>query len=374
MKTKRLDPTLVECSEQHPMEFWQHYRWQDGKPVCPYCHSNDKQYNCSDGRYKCGHCKKRYSAFVGTVFQNTKLDIKKIVKGILFLFVMQSVSAVELSSYLNVNYDTAYLFLKRLQMAAKQDMKLSCEVAIDEVYMGGKWKNKHYRRKRDILSTNGIISSSRTHFTPAEAALGMDICKRPVYGGNDRKHIFLEQMSYRFDRKDVARIFGQHTENVSVCVSDDSSLYKDWISPLEVNNHSKKQYATENGLSSNRIEGVFSHLRTWFRSAHGHCKEKYLQLYLNWFVFKWNHRELSFRDMFGALMGYITRGVCRYRDVRQYDALSMYREREQRLRLDMQRQLKVLKEILHAKLAKAALWHNQWYTLDVHNNLVPTHG
>lgn len=140
MKTKRLSESLVDYIDNHADEFWLQYRWKDGKPVCPYCNSLDKQYHCSDGRYKCGHCNKRYSSVVGTAFQNTKLTMKTIVKGIFFLFVTRSASAVMLSSYLNVNNDTAYFFLKRMQMATKQDFKLSGKIAMDEVYMGGKWR------------------------------------------------------------------------------------------------------------------------------------------------------------------------------------------------------------------------------------------
>lgn len=165
MKTKRLSESLVDYIDNHADEFGLQYRWKDGKPVCPYCNSLDKQYHCADGRYKCGHCNKRYSSLVGTAFQNTKLALKTILKGIFFLLVTRSCSAVALSSYLNVNYDTAYFFIKRMQMATKQDIKLFGQIAMDEVYMGGKWRNKHYRKKRAILKENAIILPNRSILT-----------------------------------------------------------------------------------------------------------------------------------------------------------------------------------------------------------------
>ena len=373
MKTKRLSKSLVDYIDNHADEFWLQYRWKDGKPVCPYCNSLDKQYHCSDGRYKCGHCNKRYSSVVGTAFQNTKLTMKTIVKGIFFLFVTRSASAVMLSSYLNVNNDTAYFFLKRMQMASKQDFKLSGEIAMDEVYMGGKWRNKHYRKKRAILKENAIIPQTQDRFNRKEAALGMDVCKRPVYGGNDKQHIFLEQMPSHFDSNDLKQSFDRHSENVTTCISDDSKLYNDWGTPLEVNSHSKKQYQTKNGLSSNSIEGVFSHLRTFMR-AHIHCKEKYLQLYLNWFVFKWNHRKQSYQEMFGALVDCLAKGTCRYKDVLEYDALKKYREREAQIKQNIQKQLQVLKEALQMEVVKYVEWNGRWYTIENINNLVPTDG
>lgn len=371
MKTKRLDQSLLYCTEQEAEKFWLQYRWKDGKPVCPYCGSYDKQYHCADGRYKCGHCKKRYSSMVGTAFQNTKLKMQTIVRGILFLLVTRCSSAIALSANLDITYDTAYFFIKRMQMATKQHIKLSGKVAMDEVYAGGKWRNKHYRKKRAILQENAIIPPNQEHFNRTEAALGRDIDKRPVYGGNDGQHIFLEQMCYHFDSDDLKRSFEQHTNNVTICISDDSALYNNWHTPLEVNSHSKKQYRTENGLSSNAIEGTFSHLRTFSR-AHIHCKEKYLQLYLNWFTFKWNHRKLSYNDMFGALVECLAKGVCRYRDIRQYDALEQYREREKQLKQAVQKQLQTLKEVLQTGVFQTVEWHGRQRTLEDINNLVPT--
>ena len=373
MKTKRLSKSLVEYIDNHADEFWLRYRWKDGKPVCPYCHSLDKQYHCANGRYKCGHCNKRYSSLVGTAFQNTKLAMKTILKGIFFLLVTRSCSAVVLSSYLNVNYDTAYFFIKRMQMATEQDVKLSGKIAMDEVYMGGRWRNKHYRKKRAILKENAIILPEQEHFNRTEAALGMDICKCPVYGGNDTQHIFLEQMPSCFDSNDIKQSFAQHTEDVTVCVSDDSKLYNDWSAPLEVNSHSKKQYKTENGLSSNAIEGVFSHLHTFIR-AHIHCKDKYLQLYLNLFTFKWNHRERSYQEMFGALVGYLAKGRCCYRDIQEYDALKKYREREQQRKQTILQQWQTVKETLQTGLFRAVIWNGRSYTIKDINDLVSTSG
>ena len=51
-------------------------RWVDGVVTCPYCGCTHC-YNCKDGRYTCKQCNKRFSVLVGTIFQNTKLPLKK---------------------------------------------------------------------------------------------------------------------------------------------------------------------------------------------------------------------------------------------------------------------------------------------------------
>ncbi len=51
-------------------------RWANGA-YCPYC-GGTRVYNFSDGRtHKCGDCRKRFSIKVGTIFEDTKLPLRK---------------------------------------------------------------------------------------------------------------------------------------------------------------------------------------------------------------------------------------------------------------------------------------------------------
>ena len=337
----RLSKALPGYTDEQAEEVWKCYRWKDGKPVCPFCHSQDRQYACKSGKYsgkyKCAHCNRRYSSFSGTVFQYTKLSFAQIMRGLIFLLQQKAESAIKLANIMGVNYDTAYFFIKRLQMATHQDIKLSGIVAMDEVYLGGRWKNKHLLERLKIVHDNDIIPKDQTWFTQSEAAQGMSVSRCPVFGENDGEHIWLQQLPSRFDSDDLKEIFERTCTDVTLCVSDDPPLYNGWKVPLEINCHSKKQYRTPNGHSSNAIEGVFAHLRRRIEAVHIHCAEKYLQLYLNWFSFTWNYRKQSLLERLAALMRYISSRICPFRNVLAYDALAKYRERD-RLREESDRQ------------------------------------
>ena len=51
-------------------------RWKDGDVVCPFC----GKHHCTkrtDGRYHCTGCKANFSVTVGTIFENTKISLRK---------------------------------------------------------------------------------------------------------------------------------------------------------------------------------------------------------------------------------------------------------------------------------------------------------
>lgn len=51
-------------------------RWGDGEAVCPYCGCTHT-YMTAEGRYICKECSKHFSVTVGTIFENTKISLRK---------------------------------------------------------------------------------------------------------------------------------------------------------------------------------------------------------------------------------------------------------------------------------------------------------
>ena len=327
MRVKQADLTIPYITT-HAEELWLHLRYPDGEPVCPYCGQKTKQYRCNDGRYKCNHCNLRYSSRVGTAFHNTKLTTAQIMLCLYIVLSQPAVSGITVARQAGISYNASYAFLKRVQLATEQTAVLTGVVAVDEVYLGGKWKYIHYQRKLRILRALGLIGDDDHRFTTSQALQGIDKYKHPVFGGNDGERIFLLQMPSDFDKACITEAYEAHTRGVSVCVSDDSLLYTDWADTHEVNNHSKHEYRSHKGHSSNPIEGTFGHYRTSFRCGHVHCCEKYVQLYLNLFVFKWNNRRNSFYAMMANMIACIAHKRYRYKDIKEYDGLQKYRIRD----------------------------------------------
>ena len=51
-------------------------RWGDGAVVCPYCGCSHT-YMTKEGRFICKECSKHFSVTVGTIFENTKVSLRK---------------------------------------------------------------------------------------------------------------------------------------------------------------------------------------------------------------------------------------------------------------------------------------------------------
>ena len=315
MKIKKSDMNLIHIIE-NAEEIWLRFRWKDGLPVCPYCERKTKQYHCKGNRYKCNHCNRKYSSRVNTVFQNSKLSTTQIVCAIFIVLAENAISASNLARIIHVSYNTSWFLVKRLQHALNQDTPISGIIALDEVYLGGKWRNKHWKRKLELLHYWGIIPPEQQYFNKSEASQAMNLSKTPVLGGSNGSVIFLKILPNNFDAKNIKTLLEKHTKDVDLFISDDSSLYNGISN--EINCHSRKQYISPNGYSSNSIEGTFSHYKKYFWCAATHCKDYYLQLYLDLFVFKWNTRNCTMEESWSCLFGCITKTTCRYKDIREY--------------------------------------------------------
>ena len=87
--------------------------------------------------------------------------------------------------------------------------------------------------------------------------------------------------------------------------TDQSPLYNSFPYPRSVCNHTKNQYRSDDGYSSNPIENHFTHLRRMWYGIYQWFSRKYCQGYLNEFCFRYNHRRLKLVEKFQALFSLI---------------------------------------------------------------------
>lgn len=94
-------------NHKHCIKILEKVRWDD-KPHCPYCHSPKCSKMESENRYHCATCNSSYSVTVGTIFHNTRLDLRKWFEAIsLLLNPNIDISARELARRIHINKDTA---------------------------------------------------------------------------------------------------------------------------------------------------------------------------------------------------------------------------------------------------------------------------
>ena len=137
-------------------------RWGDGAAVCPYCGSTHT-YICKDGRYICKGCQRKFSVTVGTIFENTKISLRKWFMAMYLISShKKGVSSCLLARDIKVTQKTAWFILHKVRgLYGQSDATvLSKEVEMDEMYLGGRETNKHESKK--VEGTQGRSTKTKT--------------------------------------------------------------------------------------------------------------------------------------------------------------------------------------------------------------------
>lgn len=316
----------------HAKEIFNRLRWPNGVR-CPYC-GEVHCWNLKSGMHKCSKCGKRFSDTSNTIFHGTKIPISYWLVALYLLTMGKGCSSEELAAYAGITQKSAWFLLHKLRFAFNPDGTiLEGDVAVDEVYLGGKWSSIILPKKIDILKRYGLWYEGDKERTWHKKNIRRAIAeyKQPVYGMNDGKNIVLMAVPNRFDSKDLLDITLKHTGNIQHLVSDQSILYKEiaetGIDVVQMN-HSKGEF--HNGeFSSNRIEGTFSHLKRRYRCNYVRPEKKYIQLYLNEFCFRWNHRDNTSLERLNDAIGLcVIRGRVTYKDICNYNWKNSYHQRK----------------------------------------------
>ncbi len=107
------------ADEQVCIDHLRAIRWKDGA-YCPHCGSM-KVYHFSDHRtHKCGDCRQRFSIKVGTIFEDTKLPLRKWFMAIWMVTShTKGIASTQLAKDLKITQKSAWFVLHRLRHAAR---------------------------------------------------------------------------------------------------------------------------------------------------------------------------------------------------------------------------------------------------------------
>jgi transposase-like protein len=103
------------------LEFLEQQRWGN-EVFCPHC-GNSKTYRFSDGkRFKCASCREQFTAKVGTIFEDSKISLKKWYIAIyLVISNKKGISSHHLAKEIKVTQKTAWFMLQRIRFALGMD-------------------------------------------------------------------------------------------------------------------------------------------------------------------------------------------------------------------------------------------------------------
>lgn len=255
--------------------------WPGGKPVCPHCGNTEKIYKFSNGiHYKCGDCKKRFTVTVKTIFESSKLPLRKWFFAIyLNACHKKGLSSIQLGKDAGVTQATAWFMLQRIRATYEQedseDTMLAGTVYCDETFVGGLNKWRKYGKK--IKGGQGRSLKGKT-----AAVLGM------LQEGGDLRAAVIDDTK----SESVQPNLHKNIKPDSHLISDDWYAYfgmpeykHDFV------DHSKGEYVGENGISTNAIESSWACLKGGLRMYHNNISRRHLPRYVNEFVFRFNTRN-----------------------------------------------------------------------------------
>lgn len=217
-------------------------RWGDGEAVCPYCGSTHT-YMTAEGRYICNDCNTHFSVTVGTIFENTKVSLRK---WFLAMYLVSShkkgVSSCQLARDIKVTQKTAWFMLHKIRgLYGQSDATvLDGEVEMDEMYLGGRETNKHESKRTE--GTQGRSTKTKT----------------PIFGMIEREKGTVVAMKVENTQgATLMPIVSQFVEEGATTYTDEASIYnkltENGYDHLFVN-HGKREYVRANNIHTNGIE------------------------------------------------------------------------------------------------------------------------
>jgi transposase-like protein len=262
-------------------------RWPNGVS-CPRCGSPDPtELKGNPWHWQCYQCAPetsyRFSHLTGTIFENTNKPLKDWYRvAHLMLVSKKGMSALQIFRYMGFgSYKTAWLMCHKIRAAMVEDVKkLGGIVEVDETYVGGSDKNRHWDKKSGQRGRG-------------------DTGKTAVVGAVKRKGNVVARVVDSTDRLTLEAFVRETVSNrVSLLCTAAYPGYKrlNRRFPHQSVDHTIGQHVV-GAVHTNTIEGFWSILKRGVVGTYHKVSRKYLHLYVAEFQFRYNNRENP--DIFG---------------------------------------------------------------------------
>jgi hypothetical protein len=263
-------------------------RWPEGVR-CPRCGAeNPHKLPNRPWSWQCYQCAPassyRFSHIAGTIFENTNKPLRDWFRVVhMMLTSKKGVSALQVKRTMGFgSYETAWSMCHKIRAALVEDLdKLGGIVEMDETYVGGSDKNRHWDKK-------------------SHSAGRGNTGKTPVIGAVKRKGNVVARVVANVSRAVIEQfVSAAVSSKVSLLCTDSFPAYdtlkRDY--PHGVVDYKAGQHVV-GAIHTNTIEGFWSLIKRGIMGTFHKVSPNYLPLYVAEFQFRYNNRGNA--DIFGS--------------------------------------------------------------------------
>lgn len=253
-------------------------------------YSNGKVWKCRGGKMIDSVTKKTFTVKTGTIYEGSKVPLLKWFACIgLMCSVKKGLSSHQMALEIGVSQPTAWVMMMKVRGCLQQVNKpLNGTVMIDEVYLVPQTRKEH--------RIEGLPSRK-----------GKNIIKRqyPIFSMiSEEGKIHLFHIKHP-SKAEMYPLIKKYIDPTATIVHDELKTYLSLVregccNEVKRVNHSKWEFVTHDGYTTNPVENMHKHLRSFVRSHNNShvAQRSYLQLYLDHYVWLWNREHKSFHHSF----------------------------------------------------------------------------